>query len=141
MTDSLTFAELRRAAVARQAEWDPHGRAETSLAFRAVELAEEAGEVCGAVKNLLREELNLPGSRSSIEHLAAELADTVIVADLLAAQAGIDLAEAISTTFNAKSKQLGFQTLIAPGRLLLDGSAVQDPSPSVNDRVATGRDS
>jgi NTP pyrophosphatase (non-canonical NTP hydrolase) len=110
MTTHLSFADLRRAAIARQAEWD--NRSAASLLFRAVELAEEAGEVCGVVKKLTREELELPGSRSSLERLAAEIADVVIVADLLAAQAGINLATAIATTFNAKSVALGFKTRI-----------------------------
>jgi NTP pyrophosphatase (non-canonical NTP hydrolase) len=104
----LSFADLRRANRERQKEWDADNR--ISLVFRAAELCEECGEVAGAVKKLAREELGLAGSRSSYEHLGEELADVVIVCDLIAMQAGIDLATSITSKFNTRSAELGFAT-------------------------------
>jgi NTP pyrophosphatase (non-canonical NTP hydrolase) len=111
MTDSfLTFAELRQANISRQAEWDSENR--ITLIFRAAELAEEVGETIGIIKKLTREQMGLRGSRTSVERLSEEIADVAIVLDLLAMQAGIDLAEAVVTKFNTRSRQLGFKTLL-----------------------------
>jgi NTP pyrophosphatase (non-canonical NTP hydrolase) len=106
----LSFADLRQANCERQKEWDADNR--ISLIYRATELAEEAGEVCGVIKKLARETLDLVGTRSSHECLSEELADTVIVADLIAMQAGIDLAAAITNKFDKTSQRFGFVTKI-----------------------------
>jgi len=74
--------DLRRANVARQAEWA--GNVELSLVYKGNELAGEVGEACNVVKKLERERLGIAGSRDTVEHLAEELADVVICADLIA---------------------------------------------------------
>lgn len=86
----IRFDTLREANIARQAEWDAGNS--ITLLYRAIELAGEAGEACNLVKKLERERLGIRGSRANLSELAAELADVIICCDLIAMQAGIDLA-------------------------------------------------
>jgi len=58
--------------------------------------------------------MGIRGSRDTIEHLAEELADIIICADLIAMQAGIDLDAAVAAKFNATSKKVGLQTRYMP---------------------------
>jgi NTP pyrophosphatase (non-canonical NTP hydrolase) len=101
---------LRAANAARQREWDTDNQ--ITLAFRGNELAGEVGEACNIIKKLERERMGIRGSRSNLSELAAELADVVIVADLIAMQAGIDLEAAIRDKFNATSEKVGLKTRI-----------------------------
>lgn len=104
---------LRSANLARQAAWCPDQVPD--LSFRGNELAGETGEVCNVIKKLERERLGWRGSRDTKEHLAEELADVVICADLCALSAGIDLNEAVVAKFNATSEKVGLpQRLAAP---------------------------
>lgn len=102
--DSLTL--LRKANADRQKLWDPEKLA-TPL-FRATELGGEAGEALNEVKKLEREKMGFRGSRTTIEKLGDELADIIICADLVAAEYGIDLAEAVKRKFNETSDKVGF---------------------------------
>jgi NTP pyrophosphatase (non-canonical NTP hydrolase) len=86
----IDFKELRAANVMRQAEWEGNEQADT--AFRALEVADEAGELCGAVKKLLRAQRGIAGSTLTLQDVADEIGDTVISLDLLANELGIDLA-------------------------------------------------
>ena len=95
----LTFNGLRKANVVRCESvfhllncWSP---SEWACA-----LAGEAGETCNAVKTLNRGD-------GTVEAIAAELADTVIYADLLAARLGIDLGAAVRAKFNEVSEKRG----------------------------------
>lgn len=103
-----TYATLREANIARQAEWDVGNQ--LSLAFRGNELAGEAGEACNVIKKLERERLGIRGSRDTVEHLAEELADVIICADLIAMHEGIDLEAAVARKFNATSEKVGLHT-------------------------------
>lgn len=103
-----TYPRLRMANAARQAEWDADNR--ISLAYRGNELAGEAGEACNVIKKIERERLGIRGSRDTIEHLAEELADVVICADLIAMAEGIDLEQAVALKFNATSQKVGLET-------------------------------
>lgn len=105
---SDTFDTLRAANVARQAIWC--GEQVPDLSFRGNELAGETGEVCNVIKKLERERLGWRGSRDTKEHLAEELADVVICADLCAMAAGIDLEAAVEAKFNATSEKVGLPT-------------------------------
>ena len=105
-----SLSELRLANVERNAHWDPTGL--LTLSFRGNELAGEVGEVCNVVKKLERERLGLRGSRDTTDHLAEELADVLICADLIGMAAGVDLARAVQEKFNATSKKLGLPTLM-----------------------------
>lgn len=107
-----TFTNLRDANITRDKEWNT-GAERLSLTFRATELAGEVGEACNVVKKLERERLGIAGSRDTIEHLAEELADILICADLLAMDAGIDLQAAVAAKFNATSEKVGLRTKLA----------------------------
>ena len=111
---------LRSANQARQKEWDQDNQ--ISLAYRGNELAGEVGEACNVIKKLERERMGIRGSRSNLSDLAAELADVVICADLIAMQAGIDLDAAVSAKFNATSEKVGLQTRLMPRLSAGDGS-------------------
>jgi NTP pyrophosphatase (non-canonical NTP hydrolase) len=114
MSDSLNIqTSLRAANVARQAEWDPSDK--ITLTYRLNELAGETGEACNVGKKIERERLGIRGSRDTIEHLAEELGDVVICADLVAMAEGIDLDAAVAAKFNATSEKVGLKTrLVAP---------------------------
>lgn len=101
----LTLAALHQANIERQAAWCPDKQ--PSLSFRGNELAGETGEACNVIKKLERERHGWPGSRDTLEHLAEELADVVICADLCAITAGVDLSGAIVSKFNATSEKVG----------------------------------
>lgn len=101
------LGDLRRANIARQAEWDPTNA--ISLSYAGNELAGETGEACNLIKKLDRERLGLRGSRTTPEQLAAELADVVICVDLIAMRYGINLGAAIRDKFNATSIKVGLQ--------------------------------
>ncbi|MBN9069646.1 MAG: MazG-like family protein, partial [Rhizobiales bacterium] len=104
----IDFHDLRAANAERQAEWDQDSS--ISLSYRGNELAGEVGEACNVIKKLERERLGIRGSRASIEQLAEELADAVICIDLIARDAGINLAHATAEKFNATSRKYGLRT-------------------------------
>ena len=92
---SIDFKKLRAANVARQVEWTGNERAD--LAFRALEVADEAGEVAGAVKKLARAQRGICGSTMTLEDVADEIGDTVISLDLLAFELGLELEDPATT--------------------------------------------
>ena len=108
---SLTFAELTRANIKRNAEvfapcdnWTPM---EWGCA-----MAGEAGEACGALKKLRR---HTEGTNSNKDHqtehelfseVKKELADTVIYCNLIANKLEFDLGEAIRDKFNEVSERM-----------------------------------
>lgn len=92
---------LRTANIERQKEWCPDQLPD--LSFRGNELAGETGEACNVIKKIERERHGWRGSRANVDQLAEELADVVIVADLIATQCGIDLSKAVIDKFNATS--------------------------------------
>ena len=96
---------LRKANIERQTIWCPDEMPD--LSFRGNELSGEVGEACNVIKKLERERHGWRGSRDTKEHLAEELADVVICADLCAITAGIDLASAVVAKFNATSDKVG----------------------------------
>lgn len=110
MTDGLTFNALRGANRNRQKEWPGSEQADT--AFRAIELAGEAGEVSEAVKKFLRAELGIKGSTATRDDIASEMGDLLVALDLLADSLGINLGEAARAKFNATSEKYGMRTYI-----------------------------
>ena len=106
----LSFDTLRKANVLRNSLWDKDNQ--IGLLFRAVELGGEGGEVQNVIKKIERERLGLVGSTTNLEHLAQELADVVICADLIAMQEKIDLASAIAAKFNNASFKHHFNVFI-----------------------------
>lgn len=104
----LTFERLRSVNVERCKEVF-HPLTSWSLSDWAVAMAGECGEACNVVKKYRRfqDGTNTAKDPQTVDEirdaLAAELADTVIYADLLAARAGIDLGDAVREKFNAVS--------------------------------------
>ena len=78
-------------------------------------MAGEAGEACNVAKKIKRLETgtNTAKAPQTMDEcrklMAAELADTVIYADLLAASLDINLGEAIREKFNAVSERMNYQ--------------------------------
>lgn len=107
----LTLEALHRANIERQAAWCPDRQPD--LSFRGNELAGETGEACNVIKKLERERYGWAGSRDTLEHLAEELADVVICADLCAITAGVDLSSAVVAKFNATSEKVGLPHRLA----------------------------
>jgi NTP pyrophosphatase (non-canonical NTP hydrolase) len=106
-TESHVYRTLHEANVARQMAWCPDLNSQPDLCFRGVELAGETGEACNVIKKLERERHGWRGSRDTKEHLAQELADVVICANLAAIAAGIDLDAAVEAKFNETSEKVG----------------------------------
>lgn len=137
-----TLNELTRANLTRQVEWDQ--KAQIDISYRGNEMAGEVGETLEAsgaladigialrrvstlielaiatgkasniIKKLHREALGIVGKRATREELASELGDVIICASLTAGHQGIDLDEAVTRAFNAKTDQLGFRTRLGP---------------------------
>lgn len=106
----LSLNSLRRANITRDKEWDSTGQ--ITLAFRGNELAGEVGEACNIIKKLERERMGLPGSRTTHEALAEELADVIICVDLIAMTLGLDLAQSVVSKFNKTSATVGLNTFL-----------------------------
>ena len=102
--------ELREANQRRQLLWDPHGQLSGAFGrlFRSNEMVGEAGEAANEVKKLVREEVGIQGSRTTVDKLADELSDVVICIDLIAELYGIDLIKSIRRKFNETSDKQGF---------------------------------
>lgn len=79
----IYFSDLTAANRARQIDWAKEGNPITPREFRALELAGEVGEALNVIKKLIREVNGWRGSRATLGELAAELADVMIVLDLL----------------------------------------------------------
>jgi len=110
MTDGLTFNTLRSANRNRQKEWPGNDQADP--AFRALEVAGEAGELCEAMKKWLRAERGIKGSTATKEDIAREMGDLLVALDLLADAMGIDLGVAARRKFNKTSKKYAMRTYI-----------------------------
>jgi NTP pyrophosphatase (non-canonical NTP hydrolase) len=96
---------LRRANSARLAAWEEGNKADPL--FHATELGGEVGELLNIAKKLHREAMGWRGSRATEDDLAEEIGDVLICLDKLAAQFGIDIAEATAAKFNATSDKVG----------------------------------
>ena len=119
----LTFMLLSERNEARANRWHPGfpDQEDPKTAWTggdwATAMAGECGEACNIVKKLRRIETGHgatthAGKKHEYDELhpmlAAELADLVIYADLLATRYGIDLGEAVRAKFNLVSKQRGY---------------------------------
>lgn len=109
---------LRAANLARKVRW--HGVADAwTGADWSNAMGGECGEAQNIVKKLRRHEThtgtsyNTPDVATLHAALAAELADTITYADLLAAYYGIDLWAAIVAKFNHVSEAQGFPEYLA----------------------------
>jgi NTP pyrophosphatase (non-canonical NTP hydrolase) len=119
---ALSVREMQAINARRSARWMAGSPGWTTL--------EIAGELANVCKKLRRSEMGVPGNKVSDEELRrqarGEMADVMIVLMLTASKLGIDLQDAVSDTFNAKSEQMGFPERLssAPSR----GSESDEPS-------------
>lgn len=112
----VDFSKLRTANIARQAEWP--GAEKADLGFRALEVADEAGEVMGAIKKLTRAQRGIAGSTLTLQDVADELADTAIALDLLANDLGFELGErALDPSHPLPCSELALMLAAAVGEL------------------------
>lgn len=88
MVDCTT---LKTANEIRNKEWD-NGQP-LSLDFFVNELLGEVGEAANIAKKLYREQIGIRGSRAKVGDFAKELADVVIVTNLITNQQGLELAD------------------------------------------------
>ena len=112
--EELTFAALRAVNTQRARRWHPGFPQEDGWtgADWSNAMCGEAGETANVVKKLRRAETNMKGALDPerpvlVNHLAEEIADTLIYLDLLAAFYGIDLGAAVAAKFNKVSKREG----------------------------------
>lgn len=114
----ISFAALRQANIERRNQqagehafshrWTP---IEWALAFIG-----EAGEVCNAVKKWNRRPNDTdPEVKQKVANIGKELADTIVYADLLAEELGIDLGAAVLHKFNEVSTRVGSNVFLTPG--------------------------
>ncbi len=109
------FETLRNASLMRQSFWDPDKK--ISLEYRGLELGGESGEAQNKLKKLAREAMGLRGSRSSRAEVAEELADVIIVADLIAGMLNIDLWSEVVKKFNKTSQENDLPVRITSGEV------------------------
>lgn len=119
----LTFAELRAANVDRnRGVFSRDGDRWTPTDWGCA-IAGEVGEACNLIKKMRRGE---PIERAAI---AMELADAVTYIDLLAADLGIDLGQAVAHKWNVVAQRRGYLVRIepAPGTPCVLGLAQSTP--------------
>jgi len=83
-------------------------------------LCGEAGEAANVAKKMIRHRDNISGNMKAEdkdvdklrERLACEIADVIIYADLTIQALGMDTDSVLRSTFNAKSKKMGYKLLI-----------------------------
>lgn len=95
----------------------------------------ELGEAANVVKELNRFRDGVPGNKETEAVLRAklrgEIADTLIYLDLMAQSAGFDLSDAVTETFNAKSRELGCPILFGQSESQFDvGDLVRVKHPN-----------
>lgn len=116
---NFSLADLRRVNVTRCVE-SFHDIVEWSPTDWATAVAGECGEACNLIKKLRRRtgptmesgKANTPEVAELIPAIGAELADTIIYIDLLAARLGIDLEDVIRRKFNEVSARVGSRELL-----------------------------
>lgn len=116
---TLTFDQLRRANRERQPQFR-NGRGALchkprELTYWVAALCGEVGEAANIVKKIERGDFTLDDGRKL---LADELADVMTYLDLLAAEAGINLAQATREKFNQVSQRVGVPTVLPTRRMV-----------------------
>lgn len=114
----LNLGSLREVNVTRCQRWHPPEATPWTAADWSNALCGEAGELANVVKKIRRHETGAvnvgdPTREDLARMAAAELADVVIYADLLANFLGVDLGAAIKEKFNKTSVKYGFPERIA----------------------------
>jgi NTP pyrophosphatase (non-canonical NTP hydrolase) len=115
-TDGLTFNTLRGGNAARLPEFRnnkgelAHTADPWTLNDWMTATVGELGESANVLKKVRRGDLTIDEARPLLEQ---EFADVVIYLDILAAQCGISLGEAVMKTFNTKSVKVGSRVRLA----------------------------
>lgn len=116
MERSMTFQRFSALNNARCRDGFKHDPASWSASDWMVATMGELGEAANVLKKLNRERDGIKGNTATAdalrEQLARELADTFIYLDLMSQALGIDLESAVVRTFDAKSREIGYQHLI-----------------------------
>lgn len=107
---NVSFAMLREANLARREVWHSGNVERWMLVDWTNELAGETGEACDVVKKIRRLETGVtkrgPRTKGELyEALWKEIADVVIVADLVGAEAGFSLGTAVRAKFNEVTRK------------------------------------
>lgn len=114
----ISFDELRRINLQRCRRWHPGGLNDWSLSDWYTATVGELGKAGNVIKKLNRSRDGIVGNNIGDlglkNALRDELADTIIYLDLLAAAAGIDLANAVVSKFNEVSLRNGFPERLQP---------------------------
>lgn len=127
---SLSFQDLRTASWSRNKRWHPgfleeqdgwtNGDWANALAGEVGEAVEAilylvvaSGRTSNFVKKMRRHEEGIasdkdPSMEELLNHIAEEIADVVIYADLLATKLGLDLEASVKDKFNVVSERMGF---------------------------------
>lgn len=108
---SLTFDQLCQAHYDRAPYYCQSGK-EPDLAFAALELGGEVGELQNKIKKLIRHQLGMAGGENDPEGIHDELGDVVICCSLLAVKLGVNLGEITARKFNKTSRKHGFPVLL-----------------------------
>jgi NTP pyrophosphatase (non-canonical NTP hydrolase) len=122
----LSFAQFSRINMERHLNWPRNGNGkkpasqEWELSDWGVAVAEEAGEVCGAIKRVNRiaagHILKKPGepqtTTEALLRLKKEIGDTITYLDLMAQHIDSSLDECVRLAFNGVSEREGMAYLI-----------------------------
>lgn len=115
----LTFARFAEQNLARHNDWpraEGEDADEWSLNEWAVAIAEETGELCGAIKRLnrfkagyqiKRRASRVESEQEGIDKIKEEIGGIATYLDLLAQALGTNLGECLQETFNAVSEREG----------------------------------
>ena len=113
---SMTFQKFSALNHARCRDGFRHNLADWSASDWMTATMGELGEAANVVKKLNRVRDNIAGNKEAADalrdKLASELADTFIYLDLMCQALGIDLESAVTRTFDAKSREIGYPHLI-----------------------------
>lgn len=116
---NITLEDLCRINEDRQKVWPGASKITGDLGrlFVALEVAEEAGEVAGALKKLVRHDLGIAGNKGKTRaelsrNLEDEIADAFINLARLCNIVGCEPSEAVRRKFNDTSELIGVQVFL-----------------------------
>jgi len=133
---TVNFEALRAANIARQQEWPGNDKADP--AFRALEVADEVGEVMGAVKKWLRAQRDIAGTTLTLEDVADEIGDTYVSLDLFMLALSLPPLPGImpgALGDEAKASDLALEAYVSAGHIV-DSFLNYDRSDTNNQREA-----
>lgn len=112
----MTFQKFSALNAARCRDGFKHNLQDWSASDWMTATMGELGEAANVVKKLNRYRDGINGNKEAEDDLkkklADELADTFIYLDLMCQALGIDLESAVTRTFDAKSREIGYPHLI-----------------------------